>query len=114
MSNVKIIDNSSLVRAAMAEVKDKILVACSIQGANNCANELENAPRRVDTGRLKTSINGTVRGNSAVIGTNVEYAVYVHDGTSKMSPNRFLRNGIERNADEYRQIMEYALKHTEI
>ena len=114
MNDVKITDNSALVRAAMESAKDKILTAWSIQGANNCANELENAPRRVDTGRLKNSINGTVRGDSAVISTNVEYSVYVHEGTRNMEANRFLRNGVERNADEYRQIMETILKNTQI
>lgn len=114
MSDVKITDNSALVRAAMEGAKEKILTAWSIQGANNCANELENAPRRVDTGRLKNSINGKVQGNSAVIGTAVEYAPYVFYGTRNMEANRFLRNGVERNADEYRQIMESILKNTQI
>lgn len=49
--------------------------------------------------------------NKAVyIGTNVEYAEYVHDGTSKMTPNRFLKNAAEKHKDEYKAIFESALK----
>lgn len=107
-------DNSAKVRAAMETAKERILTAWSIQGAVNCAGELENAPRRVDTGRLKGSVNGRVSGNSALIGTNVEYAIYVHEGTKRMTPNRFLRNGVEQHADEYKAIMEYILKSIQI
>lgn len=42
----------------------------------------------VDTGRLHDSIQTTVSGNSALIGTNVEYGIYVEFGTgSKGSPS---------------------------
>ena len=37
--------------------------------------------------------------------TNVEYAVYVHQGTSKMRANRFLKNAVTNHGDEYRAIV---------
>ncbi len=47
-------------------------------------------PKRVDTGRLRASINtslGTRNGHLAVIvGTNLSYARYVHDGTGIYGP----------------------------
>ena len=50
--------------------------------------------------------------NKAVwIGTNVEYAPYVHDGTSKMAANRFLKNAVVKNKDEYKAIIEQQLKN---
>ena len=49
--------------------------------------------------------------NKAVwIGTNVEYAPYVHDGTSKMSANRFLKKAATNYKDEYKGIIERELK----
>lgn len=49
--------------------------------------------------------------NPAVyIGTNVEYAEYVHDGTSKMQPNRFLKKAVEKHKDEYKALYEAVLK----
>ena len=44
----------------------------------------------VDTGRLKASITADVRGLEANIGTDVEYARFVHDGTYKMEARPFL------------------------
>lgn len=45
------------------------------------------------------------------VGTNVEYASYVHDGTSKMAANRFLRNGIVKNKDVFKAIAEAELRN---
>lgn len=99
---------------ARAELIQAILKASTIisqYAADDCADELENPPKRVYTGRLKNSINGQVEGgDTVVVGTNVEYAIYVHDGTSKMAPNRFLKNGITNNMDEYKEIVEKCLK----
>lgn len=79
--------------------------------ADDCAEELEHAPRRVDTGNLKNSINGqVVDNNTVVVGTNVKYAIYVHQGTRKMAANRFLRNGLSNNREEYAEIWEKCLK----
>lgn len=57
------------------------------------ANSIEeqaknNAP--VDTGRLRASITADVKGLEANIGTDVEYASYVHDGTYEIEPQPFL------------------------
>lgn len=37
------------------------------------------------------------------IGTNVEYAVDVHEGTASMTPNRFIKNAIGKNEDQIRK-----------
>ena len=44
----------------------------------------------VDTGRLKKSIKADVKGLEANIGTELEYARFVHDGTYKMEARPFL------------------------
>jgi hypothetical protein len=48
--------------------------------------------------------------HSVWIGTNVEYATYVHNGTFRMAANRFIRNGITRFADEYKRIVKKFLQ----
>ncbi|HEY1119887.1 MAG TPA: HK97-gp10 family putative phage morphogenesis protein [Acidimicrobiales bacterium] len=62
------------------------------------ANSVERRAKRlcpVDTGRLRASITNALEkdpeGVSAVIGTNVEYAVYVEFGTGDTRPQPFLR-----------------------
>ena len=49
-------------------------------------------------------------GRQAVyIGTGVKYAIYVHEGTDRMSPNRFLKNAVENNQGEIISIIKQEL-----
>lgn len=67
---------------------------------NAAKRRLGSAPRRIDTGRLRASIKISVFtaspwGVGAVrVGTNVEYAIYVHEGTRYMQPNRFITDAV--------------------
>lgn len=51
-------------------------------------------PRRIDTGRLRASIHTTmVMRNglpAALVGTNVKYAIYVHEGTGLFGPRHMM------------------------
>ena len=51
----------------------------------------------VDTGTLRSSIVREVKGNIAIVGTNVEYAPYVEYGTKRSRAQPFLRPAIDRN-----------------
>ena len=52
----------------------------------------------VDTGNLRSSITHRVLSDEeAHIGTNVEYAPYVEQGTSKMAAQPFLRPALDNN-----------------
>lgn len=53
----------------------------------------------VDTGRLFDSIEALVKRDSqnafsADVGTDVPYAIYVHDGTSKLKGRPFITDGV--------------------
>jgi HK97 gp10 family phage protein len=49
-------------------------------------------------------------GRQAVyIGTGVKYAIYVHEGTDRMAPNRFLKNAVENNQSEIISIIKQEL-----
>lgn len=47
----------------------------------------------VDTGRLRNSVTHLLKGYDCFIGTNVEYAPYVEEGTSRMKGKHFLAQG---------------------
>jgi HK97 gp10 family phage protein len=68
------------------------------------AESQDNAP--VDSGRLKQSITNQVNEDekSVDIGTNVDYAVYVHEGNSKQSSKPFIKDAIIKNIDKIKQI----------
>lgn len=133
MANIRIDDHSAEYLKDVSNALDAALEAVGIHLEGEAKDELENTPRRVDTGLLRNSITYAIDGKSAAIssytddeekksgtyhgtapkeekgrsvavGTNVEYALYVHEGTSKMAPNRFLKNAVERNKE---QITDY-------
>lgn len=67
--------------------------------SNAAKVRLGRSPRRIDTGRLRASIKvtpfTTATGTAAVrVGTDVEYAIYVHEGTRYMQPNRFIADAV--------------------
>lgn len=105
--------NTDLVVRASEAAIERGLTAVGAFLASEAADELENDPRRVDTGRLRNSITSEYDSaeQAVYVGTNVDYAVYVHEGTRRMAPNRFLKNAFERNADQVKQYVEEALKN---
>lgn len=103
-------DNSNVILSEFAEATDRVLDAIGIQAESYAKQELQNDPSRIDTGRLRNSISHATQGDSAYIGTNVEYGIYVHEGTRKMAPNRFLKNAVQRNAETFKQIAESEYK----
>ncbi len=59
----------------------KLQNALAMAGEVVRADAVMNCPSPDSTGRLRDSITSAVEGDSAVIGTNVEYAPYVEFGT---------------------------------
>ena len=110
---IKIVkNNAAQVKRSLEEQIESALTAVGVFVQGEAMEELENAPRRVDTGNLKNSISHRVEmGEHAVyIGTPVKYGRYVHEGTLKMAPNRFLKNAIERNETQIRDYIKQRLE----
>lgn len=101
-------DNSGVILHAKEEAIFAALDDVGLFLAGEAADELENAPRRVDTGNLQRSITHRVEGHTCMVGTNVEYAVYVHEGTRYMTANKYLKNAFDKNMD---QVETYIVDH---
>lgn len=138
---VTINDNTEEVLEALKLALENGLEACGIDAEAKAVLNIENNPRRVDTGLLRNSITHAIAGKSAakssysaddgsksgsysgtapgeegksvIIGTNVSYAGYVHDGTTRMAPNRFLANAAN-DKDRYKQIIQSYLEEAEV
>ena len=137
MADVTIKDNSDEFRREMERKIDKALEMVGMQAEGEAKLELENSPRRIDTGRLRNSITYAHRNKSGFtnsynddegghfsdevgdvpeddrsvyIGTNVEYAPEIHEGRPGLDPNRFLKNAVERNQSTYMRMIEETLK----
>lgn len=69
----------------------------------------------VDTGKLFDNIEAKAERQSqnlytTAVGTNVPYAVYVHDGTYKLAGRPFIKDGVNDAQADIQLIMETNLK----
>lgn len=91
-----------------AAVKQAITAALEVVGGTAERHVKEITP--VDTGRLRNSItHAPVSSDTEMVGTGVEYSVYVEFGTSKMAAQPYLRPGVESHASEYADIIKSML-----
>lgn len=103
--DVDVIDNSEAFKAAMRTGVEAAVEKIGMQAERNV---MMLAP--VDTGRLRGSINHESSGDTAYVGTNVEYAPYVEMGHHQwqsgrwVPPQPYLKPGVMDHMDEYRQI----------
>jgi HK97 gp10 family phage protein len=72
-------------------------------------------PPGVDTGVLVNSIRSRLLSSGstsafAVVGTGVEYGVYLEFGTSKMKARPFMRPAFDNNQDRIKQAIQYWAK----
>lgn len=134
---IKVEDNSKLVLEAEEKAIENALFAMGIKAVEGSVDAISGKygiPKAVDTGRLRASISfitptdgggsgevnthseagdkltGTAEKNSVVVGSNVEYADYVHNGTSRMAGRPFLRVGIEQTKGEMERQVTTILK----
>ena len=136
--SVQVTDNSMQFKGEMNDKVLAVLEAIGLHLEGEAKDELENDPRRVDTGNLRNSITHAVDENepAVYVGTNVDYGIYVHEGTGiyavngdgrkdpwgyegkdgkwhithGMKPNRFLKKAVERNEDQIQKYIEEVLK----
>lgn len=116
--------------------KEKILYAWGVETVTSAVQAISAGENKaVDTGRLRASISfvtangqtgesgqsspnsqsgdtlsGSAEKDCVIVGTNVEYAEYVHNGTSKMAARPFLRQGIDDAKTKMKEDAEAILK----
>lgn len=57
-----------------------------------------------DTGRLRNSMTNDIRGLTATIRPNTDYAVFVHEGTRYMRSRPYLKEGLSDAEKDVQQI----------
>lgn len=67
----------------------------------------------VDTGRLRASIATSLgvlnRGITSIVQTNVNYAIYVHEGTRFLRSRPFMKQGVDRAKPEIEKFYQKAV-----
>lgn len=114
------VNNLELIKEASTEAIRKALEAIGMQAESYAKLELETPKTHkdgsvrpnVDTGRLVNSITHTMENDdTAVIGTNVEYAPYVEVGTSHSDPYPYLEPAVVNHTQEYSEIVKEMLQN---
>lgn len=90
------------IKAAIQRALVRIGLKCESYAKDLC---------HVITGRLRNSITNYVEGNAVYVGSNVEYAQYEEEGTSRRPPHPYLRPAAEGHMDEWRRILEEELEN---
>lgn len=104
MNNVQIEVNRDLMEQIVDTLDQRLLEVGMF--VENKAKENCTSMKAVDTGTLRASITSKADNNKVSIGTNVEYGVYVHEGTSKMDARPFLRNAVFEHIPEILNIIK--------
>lgn len=133
--NITIQDYSANVSSELPKATERALFAIGVLGVEGSVDSISNENLAVDTGRLRASISfvtqegekgksgfsstnskgndglsGNAPKNSVWIGSNVEYATAVHEGTKGMKARPFLRDGIIKKRDEMQKQAELIFK----
>ncbi len=106
-ATIKIKNLDAILRAFKAA--PKIMTSELSRAIKKSAFKIEGTSKRltpVDTGRLRASHRTKfgVRQLSAMVSTNVDYAIFVHEGTSRVEARPFLSDAVEveqRNIDKF-------------
>lgn len=131
---VKVNSNKQAILDEFRQQKKVALEAVGLQGETNAKMHIS-AVGAVDTGRLRNSISHATDDDSAYIGTNVEYGVYVELGTGiyaseggrstpwsykddegnwhttvGMKPRPYLAPAVQEHVDEYKELVENYMK----
>lgn len=131
---VKVNSNKQAILDEFRRQKKVALEAVGLQGETNAKMHIS-AVGAVDTGRLRNSISHATDDDSAYIGTNVEYGVYVELGTGiyaseggrstpwsykddegnwhttvGMKPRPYLAPAVQEHVDEYKELVENYMK----
>ena len=102
-------DNSEQVLSALEKGKRNALTAIGASAETHTKDNIT-ADDLIDTGRLRNSISHTVDGESAYIGTNVEYAPYLELGTKKIAAHHYLKRAATEHKDEYKNLTAQAIQ----
>ena len=135
---IRVQNNSQLALEELEKATERALYAIGVKAVEGSVDAISgryDIDPAVDTGRLRASISfitptdkgnsgqpkpanaqagdeltGTAEQNTVVVGSNVSYSEFVHNGTSRMAGRPFLREGIDKTKDQMQEQAEKIFK----
>ena len=105
MANNNLTSNLQAISDALPEAIKQALDNCGVIVENDAK---EKCP--VDTGTLRRSIKHKTKKTKVTIGTNVEYAIPVHEGHGSYTGSKFLEKALYENWDKIKEQFEGLLE----
>jgi len=105
-------DNSGQVKSQMAGNVKAALAAMGIEAVGLTVQQMQSgygAPIR-QTGDLMRDVDSEVNGDVVNVGNSLEYAPFVHEGTSRMAGRPYLKDAIMSGQSRLKQVAENELK----
>lgn len=108
-------DNSAVIQTQMSGNKRAALTAMGLKAVQLTVERMENGYGRPirQTGNLMRDVSSEVE-NSAPdtvdVGSGLNYATFVHEGTYKMAARPYLRDALNGGAGELKEVAESYLK----
>lgn len=96
-------DIKDAIKDAIRRALERIGLECESYAKGMC---------HVITGRLRNSITHYTDDNAVYVGSNVEYAQFEEEGTSRRPPHPYLRPAAEDHMDEWKKILEDELENS--
>ena len=109
------VDNSDEVLVLKNQAVLKALTKIALKAEGYAKKSLTESGA-VDTGNLRNSVTGETDGQTVQVGTNVNYAFYVEEGTydkgdpKGMKPRPYIKPSIADHIDEYQEILKKFLE----
>lgn len=114
-TEIKVVDNSAQVLAQLKGNKKVALTAMGIKAVGLTIRKMQNGYGKpiYKTGDLQRSISSAVNNShkdTVDVGSGIEYAPLVHEGTSRMAGRPFLRDALNEGSEALQNIAAAYLK----
>lgn len=115
-SNTEFIDNRAKVLAMMNANVSRAIQAVGTEAVGLVVQQMKSGYGRPirRTGDLMRDVDykaeETSTGGSVLVGNGLDYAVHVHEGTTRMAGRHYLRDALEKSGDRLGEVMADYLK----
>lgn len=114
-TRVRFNDNSDAVLSAVHGNVVRALTAMGTEAVGQIVRQMQTGYGRPiwQTGNLQRDVSYEVERsgeNTVDVGSSLEYALFVHEGTSRMAGRPYIRDGVMNNLDKLKRVASEYLK----
>lgn len=113
--NTEFIDHRAEVLAQLNGNISRATSAVGTEAVGMIVSQMNNYPHKIyKTGDLQRDVNYEAKESDGkaeiTVGNGLDYAIHVHEGTSKMAGRPYIRDGLQNGWDRLKQVWAANLK----